>query len=116
MERKRRLSRNEDIQRVRQKGKSCSHPCVVLTVLEEPDFIEESKIGVIATKSVGGAVERNQAKRILREAVTPFLEAIRPNLQIVLIARKKILDCEMNAATLILKALLEKAGALVSEK
>ena len=101
---------------MRQKGRSFPHPCVVLTVLEDSDTEGDAKIAIIATKSVGGAVDRNQAKRTLREGIEPLLESIRPNLQIVLIARKKILDCEVSVASLVISNLLEKAGALVSEK
>lgn len=116
MERSKRLNRAEDIQRVRQKGRSFPHPYVVLTILEDAETEGEAKIAVIATKSVGGAVERNQAKRMLREGIMPLLNSIRPNVQIVLVARKKILDCEVTVVNMVLSTLLEKAGAQVLEK
>lgn len=101
---------------MRQKGRSFPHPYVVLTILEDAETEGEAKIAIIATKSVGGAVERNQAKRILREGIMPLLNSIRPNVQIVLVARKKILDCDVAVANMVLSTLLEKAGAQVSEK
>jgi ribonuclease P protein component len=116
LERSKRLNRTQDIQRVRQKGRSFPHPYVVLTILEDAETEGEAKIAIIATKSVGGAVDRNQAKRMLREGIGPLLHSIRPNVQIVLIARKKILDCEVPVVNTVISTLLEKAGALVSEK
>ena len=101
---------------MRQKGRSFPHSYVVLTVLEDAETEGEAKIAIIATKSVGGAVDRNQAKRMLREGIEPLLHSIRPNIQLVLVARKKILDCEVAMANMVLSTLLEKAGALVSEK
>ena len=49
--------------------------------------------GFVASKRVGGAVQRNRAKRLLREVVRERLERFqRKDLWIVFIARSSILD------------------------
>ncbi len=111
LEKKIRLNRPDDIQRVRQKGKSFSHPLLVLIVLS--DFSSQTlKVGIIATKSVGGAVARNRAKRLLRESVQPWLPQMRTDIHAVLIARKPLLDAELETITDAVRTLLTKANAL----
>jgi ribonuclease P protein component len=47
---------------------------------------------VVATKRVGGAVERNRAKRILREAWRQVSPQVTGDLDTVLVAREAIRD------------------------
>jgi ribonuclease P protein component len=56
----------------------------VLYVVERDD-VDVARIAVVASRRVGGAVTRNRAKRLLREAArhVPF----RPGVDIVLVAR-----------------------------
>ena len=85
MQRKFRLTRSEDFKRVRRSGKSYAHPLVVLIVQthEEPHV----QVGVAAGRTVGTAIHRNRAKRLLREAMRPLLPDIASNLDLILIAR-----------------------------
>ena len=66
MQRKFRLTRSTDFKRVRRTGKSYAHPFVVLVV--QASEVPRVRVGVTAGRSVGGAVQRNRAKRLLREA------------------------------------------------
>lgn len=52
------------------------------------------RVAVIASRKVGGAVQRNRAKRVLREAArrTPWL----PGIDVVLIARREAADAGMH--------------------
>jgi len=50
------------------------------------------RIGVIAGRAVGKAVQRNRAKRLLRHAVIPFISEIQTGWDILLIARKPLLE------------------------
>ncbi len=71
---------------------------------------DQTPVGVIASKAVGGAVERNRAKRILRSAAAALMENIQPGNMILLIARQAILDHDTPEITEILAGQLEKAG------
>ena len=85
MQRKFRLTRSEDFKRVRRSGKSYAHPLVVLIVQTHEQA--RVKVGVAAGRTVGTAVHRNRAKRLLREAMRPLLPNIASNLDLILIAR-----------------------------
>ncbi len=86
---------------------------MVLSVMLENDS-DEVKIGVIATKSVGGAVSRNHTKRLLRAAIDPFIERIKPGMKLVLIGRKPIVDAETETISKAIQTLLTKADLLMN--
>ena len=102
-----------DFQRVRQFGKSYAHPLVVLVVL--PNELDRVRVGVTAGRSVGNAVKRNRAKRIIRAAVSPFLDAIEPGWDLVLIARKPILKVKSTELSDVIHLLLKKSKLLDNE-
>ena len=88
MQRKFRLTRSTDFKRVRRTGKSYAHPFVVLIV--QTSEAPSARVGVTAGRSVGGAVQRNRAKRLLREAMRPLLPDLLPGWDLILIARKAL--------------------------
>ena len=85
-----RLTHSDDIKRVRQEGKSFAHPALVLGFI--PNRLDQNRIAVIAGRSVGGAVQRNFAKRRLRSAFQQFQEGLKQGYDLILIARKPILE------------------------
>ena len=109
MDRRDRLNHTLDIQRVRKNGRSIAHPLFVLVFLRDKT-VENAPVGVIASKAVGGAVERNRAKRVLRSSATALLENIQPGNMILLLARKPILEYDTPEITVILAEQLKKAG------
>jgi ribonuclease P protein component len=104
-----RLCHSLDIQRVRRYGKSIAHPFFVLNFLREKS-VDNAPIGVIASKAVGGAVERNRAKRVLRSAASELHANITQDCMILLIARQAILEHDTPEITEILAGQLKKAG------
>ncbi|MBQ6518801.1 MAG: ribonuclease P protein component [Anaerolineaceae bacterium] len=108
MERKNRLNHSVDIQRVRRHGKSIAHPFFVLIYTRDKS-LDTSPVGVIASKAVGGAVERNRAKRVLRSAAAELQGNIQPGCMILLIARQAILEHDTPEITQILTEQLKKA-------
>ena len=112
MERKFRLTRSDDFKRVRSSGKSFAHPLLVLVTT--PPQGSEARVGVTASHSVGGAVERNRAKRLLREAMMPFLAQLVPT-DILLIARAPLVAGTLSQASEALGTLLIRAKLLKSE-
>jgi len=80
-----RLTRSNDIKRVRRVGKSYAHPLVVLVVSRSLD--SSRRIAIITGKSVGGAVERNLIRRRLRAICDCLNPVMKPGFEAVLIAR-----------------------------
>lgn len=105
-----RLTRSEDIKRVRQEGITTAHKALVLGF--RSNDLEKNRIAVIAGRSIGGAVQRNLAKRRIRSAFHCFLPALSNGYDIVIIARKHILEIEYQALVDALRSLLETAGLL----
>jgi ribonuclease P protein component len=85
LERLNRLTRPADFDRVRREGRSWAGRMTVLVTLQ--NGLEHSRIGFAAGKRVGGAVQRNRAKRLLREAVRAYLRQIQAGWDMVWLAR-----------------------------
>ncbi|MEZ0395450.1 MAG: ribonuclease P protein component [Anaerolineales bacterium] len=110
MKRRFRLTRSQDLKRVRQAGKSYTHPLVVLYVI--PAERPWVRVGVTASRGVGSAVRRNRAKRLLRAAVSALLPDLQPGFDLLLIARTPLAAANMIQTKRALAALLSRAGLL----
>jgi ribonuclease P protein component len=81
-----RLTRSADFERVYRQGRSHGNRYLVLYVFPRSGE-GEARLGVSVSRKVGGAVERNQVKRLLREAFS-VSEAILPDgVDVVVVAR-----------------------------
>jgi ribonuclease P protein component len=113
-----RLTRSIDFKRVRNAGKSYAHPLVVLVASAAHENDQEAlstRVGVTAGRSVGGAVERNRAKRLLREAMRSLLPGIRPGWDLVLIARQALSGATYQQVCDALTQLLQRAGLFAQQ-
>jgi len=86
------LHSSQEINAIRKEGRSFSNRYIVLTVT--PNALQESRFAVIATRSVGGAVERNRCKRRIRSRVKKFAPGIIPGYDFLVIARFACLEVE----------------------
>ena len=68
------------------------------------------KVGISASKKVGGAVQRNRARRVIREAITPFLESINKDHNLIIVARENILTFSFEQIKKDIEHMLKKAG------
>jgi ribonuclease P protein component len=66
--RRRRLSRSADFERVYREGSSHASRYLVVYAFPRAGQEEGPRLGVSVGRKVGGAVERNHVKRLLREA------------------------------------------------
>ena len=113
MQRKFRLTRSEDFKRVRRSGKSYAHPLVVLIVQNNNQ--PRVKIGVAAGRTVGTAVYRNRAKRLLREAMRTLIPNIVSGLDLILIARPGLVSATLEDTHHALLNLLQRARILTPQ-
>jgi len=105
-----RLTRSTDFKRVRRLGKSYAHPLLVLIAL--PNGMERSRFGIAAGRSVGKAVERNRAKRLVREGLRPLTPQIEPGWDILLLARTSMAKSNLDSTRQALRTLLSRAHLL----
>jgi ribonuclease P protein component len=110
VQRKFRLTRSTDFKRVRRSGKSYAHPFVVLVI--QASETPRVRVGVTAGRSVGGAVQRNRAKRLLREAIRPLLPDLLPGWDLILIARPTLPTESLPDIRQALSGLLRRAEIL----
>lgn len=110
MKRSSRLTQSDDINRVRGKGFSFAHETIVLVFL--PNDLSENRVATIAGRSVGGAVQRNFAKRRLRSAYQYFQPKLKNGYDMLLIARRLILVKDYQVLLDELRSIFEQAGIL----
>jgi len=108
MERRMRLRRTDDVRRVYDKGRSWAHPLLVLII--RPNGLDFSRVGVTASRRVGGAVARNRAKRLLREAARRLYPQFGAGWDVMLVARVSILKAKEPQVEKALASLLKRAG------
>ena len=81
-----RLSRSADFDRVFRTGRSHAGRDLVLYVFPRGDG-EASRLGLSVSRKVGGAVERNRVKRLLREAFAQESARLPAGTDAVVVAR-----------------------------
>jgi ribonuclease P protein component len=108
------LTRSSEIQRVRRLGKSNAHPLIVLMVYKL-DSAKPSRLAVIAGKAVGGAVQRNRAKRRLRAAFQELFCKIPSGFDLVVIARRSILNATYPEIQSAIREVCEKTRLVLAD-
>jgi ribonuclease P protein component len=111
---RRRLSRSGEFDRVYREGSSHANRHLVLYRFPRPGD-DEIRLGISAGRKVGGAVERNRVKRVLREAFwsIPGLPA---GHDFVIVARPGISELAAAEGPAGLRAAIEEALRGVSDE
>ncbi|GAB4208345.1 MAG: ribonuclease P protein component [Roseiflexaceae bacterium] len=85
MKRTQRLRRPDQFQRARREGRSWDTPLLLLQAVANRR--RTTRCGFVVSKRIGGAVERNRAKRRVREAVRLVYDVVPPGWDLVFVIR-----------------------------
>ena len=85
----RRIRKGSEFAVVLRKGRRRTCPYFTLHILPVPSR-NRARLGIIASRRVGGAVQRNRAKRLLREAFRRLGSQLPAGVNLVAVARNSI--------------------------
>jgi ribonuclease P protein component len=108
-----RLSRRAEFATVREKGKSQHGKFMVLGTWQSPS-LERPRLGVITSRQVGSAVERNRTRRRLREIFRVHRPLLPAGLWMVIVLRRAAVRATFTVLTEEWRALAIRAGYLKS--
>jgi ribonuclease P protein component len=106
-----RLRKKSNYQAVFADGKNYSVKHVAIYVLKGP-----KRFGFIASKKVGNSVQRNRARRLMREVIRLHLAEIKDDIQIILIARARIKGVSYMEVEKSIMSMFKKANVLIITK
>lgn len=114
MKKNERLKKNRDFRKIYNRGKSFVHPIVVVYVL--PNFMDKNRVGFTVSKKIGGAVQRNRVKRLLREVYNLVKPNLQPGYDFIFLARPRIKNKNFWQIESAVAGLLKKGNFLVVGK
>lgn len=109
--RDRRIRCNREFGRIREAGRRLAHGTLVANWLILPEGTR-NRLGVITSRKVGGAVERNRARRLLRESFRRHQNELAKSVDVILIARPSIAGKTMQQVERDFLTVARKAGLL----
>jgi ribonuclease P protein component len=106
-----RIKKARDFRKVRERGERLTIGCLIANWLRlEPG--QSSRLGVITSSRIGGAVVRNRARRLMRECFRLHQHLLTRPVDLVLVARASIVEKDFSAVEKDFLTTLRKAGLL----
>lgn len=104
-----RLAQSRDFARVRQVGERLALGCLIANWHKLPAGAR-SRLGVVTSKKIGGAVARSRARRLLRESFRLHQHDFAQPVELVLVARNSITGKSFAGVERDFLAALKRAG------
>ncbi len=106
------LNRNGDFVRLYKRGKSSVHSLLVTYTTANRRGLQ--RVGITSGKKIGGAVQRNRARRVIRAAFRQLRPRMVPTgWDIVFVARTQTCRCSMQQVLKVMEKQLTKLGLLL---
>lgn len=108
-----RLRQSCDYDKVRLEGKRYRHPSLLLSLRD--NNLPYNRYGFVVGKSVGTAVSRNRCKRRLREVIGRIHQCLGQGYDIVIVARRPVVQQPFSQLQRIVIALFRRAHLLKAD-
>jgi ribonuclease P protein component len=87
-----RVRRRAEFQQIYERGRRIRGRYSTLFI--QPNGLTVGRLGIAATRKLGGAVERNRAKRLIREVFRR--NKIAPGFDVVVVPKRELLDATLS--------------------
>ena len=104
------LRNQSDFNKVYKRGSSKGSQYTV--VLYKKNQFEYNRVAFVASKKVGNSVERNRARRLMRESFRVLKEELRLGYDVIFVARRNILNSGQNEVEASMKRALINCGLI----
>ena len=111
MNKRQRIKKNEEFQKVFKKGKSVANRQFVVYSLKK-EGQTEFRVGLSVSKKIGNAVTRNQIKRYIRQTFLELKDDVRQDMDYVIIARNQAATLDFHETKKSLEHVLRIAKVL----
>ena len=115
MNKRQRVKKEKDFQKVFKKGKSFANRQFVVYVLPNEET-ETYRVGLSVSKKLGNAVKRNQIKRYIRQSILEINDGLKQHTDYVIIARNPASKMNFHEVKKSLMHVLRIAKVLAPEK
>lgn len=113
MQKLEKLKLNRDFRRLYNRGKAFVTPLFVVYIMKNK--YNKARLGITVGKKLGGAVQRNRAKRVVTAAFRECLPNISSGADFVIVARSRILGVKSTEAAYLLAQQLKAADLWCTE-
>lgn len=102
--------------RIKMEGRRLTNGCLIGNWVQQPGREGQPlRLGVVTAKNVGAAVQRNRARRLMREAFRLNQAKLKQPLSLVLVARPSIVGKGLAEVERDYLKLMRNAGLLLNE-
>ena len=108
----RRLRRRGEFQRVFDTGRRAHGRFI--TIIAAPRETAGARLGIVASRKIGGAVARNRAKRLIRNVFRTSVTEPTAAIDLVVLPKAAIFDADVGALAQDFKTTLKRCGMSIS--